>query len=264
MENKMTVFESNEFGQVRTVVEDGKILFCASDVAKALGYSNAPDAVKRHCRCVAKRDIPHPQNTNKILSVSFIPEGDIYRLIIGSKLPTAEKFEQWLFEEVVPSIRKTGGYVMDPVQFLEENFASFSDDTKRGVAIDLCKRNVLLEQKHVELTNQLEEQKPKVDFAEQVEQSEQTFLMRDYCKFIQKKGLVISDRKLYKWFIDNGFLNQNKLPYQKYHKYFEVVEYAIHTPHGVELKHTTRITGKGQVYFTQRILDSMREDLICG
>lgn len=108
MENKITVFQNSEFGQVRTVVENDKILFCASDVAKALGYSNAPDAVKRHCKCVVKRDIPHPQNEDKVLSVSLIPEGDIYRLIVGSKLPGAEAFEEWLFEEVVPSIRKTG------------------------------------------------------------------------------------------------------------------------------------------------------------
>lgn len=110
MENNLQVFNNAEFGQVRTIINEDKILFCASDVAKALGYRNYNDAVNKHCRAIVKCDTPI---SGKIQAINFIPEGDIYRLIIRSKLPTAEKFESWVFDEVLPSIRKTGSYAIE-------------------------------------------------------------------------------------------------------------------------------------------------------
>lgn len=110
MKNNLQVFNNAEFGQVRTIVDEDKILFCASDVAKALGYRNYNDAVNKHCRAIVKCDTPI---SGKIQAINFIPEGDIYRLIIRSKLPTAEKFESWVFDEVLPSIRKTGSYAIE-------------------------------------------------------------------------------------------------------------------------------------------------------
>ena len=106
--NNLTTFTNSMFGDIRTTVIDGKILFCGHDVAKALGYSNTRDAISRHCKGVVKYDIPTNSGTQ---SVSFITEGDVYRLIIRSKLPSAEKFESWIFDEVLPQIRKTGGYI---------------------------------------------------------------------------------------------------------------------------------------------------------
>lgn len=91
----------NQFGTIRRI--DGTpSLWCGSDVAKALGYSNARDALSRHCRCVVKHDIPHPQSKNRTIEMSFIPEADVYRLICHSKLPKAQEFEKWVFEDVVP------------------------------------------------------------------------------------------------------------------------------------------------------------------
>lgn len=110
MENNLQVFNNAEFGQVRTIINEDKILFCASDVAKALGYRNYNDAVNKHCRAIVKCDTPI---SGKIQAINFIHEGDIYRLIIRSKLPTAEKFESWVFDEVLPSIRKTGSYAIE-------------------------------------------------------------------------------------------------------------------------------------------------------
>lgn len=107
--NELKIFENRKFGEVRTIEEDGKVLFCGSDVAKALGYSNPRDALSRHCRGVVKRDTPTESGTQEM---SFIPEGDIYRLAARSKLPGAEEFERWVFDEVVPSIRRTGAYMM--------------------------------------------------------------------------------------------------------------------------------------------------------
>lgn len=107
------LFNSKEFGSVRTIVDNNKPLFCGSDVAKALGYSNARDAISRHCRGVVKRDTPTKSGQQEM---SFIPEGDVYRLVTHSKLPSAERFERWVFDEVLPVIRKTGAYAHKPVQ----------------------------------------------------------------------------------------------------------------------------------------------------
>lgn len=109
--NELQIFNNNQFGEMRTIEEGDKIFFCGADVAKALGYTNSSKALTDHCRCVTKRYIPHPQAPDKEIEMSFIPEGDVYRLITHSKLPTAEKFESWVFDEVLPTIRKHGAYL---------------------------------------------------------------------------------------------------------------------------------------------------------
>lgn len=110
-DKEIQIFSSPEFGELRTIEEGDKIYFVASDVAKALGYKRPADAVSAHCRYTVKRSIPHPQGKG-ILQVNTIPEGDVYRLAAHSELPSAEKFESWVFDEVLPTIRKTGSYSM--------------------------------------------------------------------------------------------------------------------------------------------------------
>lgn len=107
--NNLTIFENDQFGNIRTIEENGKIYFCGKDVATALGYQNTHKALGDHCKGVTKRYTP---TTSGVQSMSFIPEGDLYRLITHSKLPTAEKFEQWVFDDVLPTIRLTGKYEM--------------------------------------------------------------------------------------------------------------------------------------------------------
>ena len=106
--NEIQFFDSTEFGSIRVVEEDGKFLFCGSDVAKALGYSRPNEAVSTHCKGTVKRRTP---TTSGVQEMLFIPEGDVYRLISRSKLPAAERFEVWVFDEILPSIRKYGGYM---------------------------------------------------------------------------------------------------------------------------------------------------------
>ncbi len=108
----MEIFKNEEFGSVRIIEEDGKYLFCGSDVAKALGYSRPNDAVARHCRATVKRRSPI---SGKMQEINFITEGDVYRLIVHSKLPSAERFERWVFDEVLPSLRANGIYITDPL-----------------------------------------------------------------------------------------------------------------------------------------------------
>lgn len=105
--NEIKIFENEEFGSVRTIEENGKVMFCGKDVTSALGYSNTKDAISRHCKGVVKHDLP---TAGGIQKMNFISEGDIYRLAAKSELPGADKFESWVFDEVLPSIRRTGEY----------------------------------------------------------------------------------------------------------------------------------------------------------
>lgn len=105
--DELQIFENKEFGRVRTTEINGKPYFMASDVARSLGYARPNDAISLHCKATVKHRIPI---SGKEQEVNFIPEGDIYRLIIRSKLPAAEKFESWVFDEVIPTIRRTGSY----------------------------------------------------------------------------------------------------------------------------------------------------------
>ena len=109
----MEIFNNEEFGRVRIIEENGSFLFCASDVAKALGYSNVHSALQRHCKGVVKRDTV--TSTRGIQALTYIPEGDVYRLIVHSNLPSAERFERWVFDEVLPSLRRNGIYITDPL-----------------------------------------------------------------------------------------------------------------------------------------------------
>lgn len=115
--NEIQIFNNPDFGTVRTLDDNGVILFAATDVAKILGYSNPYDAISRHCKGVVKHEgvsqttNQHGVTTNQTVEMSFIPESDLYRLVFGSKLPSAEKFTDWVTSEVLPSIRKNGGYI---------------------------------------------------------------------------------------------------------------------------------------------------------
>lgn len=106
------IAEHPEFGKIRTVEKDGKIWFCAKDVASSLGYANTRDAIDRHCKQkgVCVHDIPTRGGRQKI---KFIDEGNVYRLIAGSRLPSAERFESWIFDDLVPRTLKEGGYLLD-------------------------------------------------------------------------------------------------------------------------------------------------------
>lgn len=163
--NELKIFESPEFGAIRTITEDGKTLFCGADVAKALGYTNASKALKDHARYVTKRYIPHPQSPSKQIKMSFIPEGDIFRLVVGSELPSAQRFESWVFDDVLPTIRKTGGYIPVTPEMSEMEILS------RAVLI--CKRTIdeqekqiaFEQSKNIQLSKELAQARPAAQFA---------------------------------------------------------------------------------------------------
>lgn len=126
--NLVEVYTSEEFGNVRAVNIDGEPWFVANDVAKALGYANPSDATNKHCKRAVKRW--GSDSLGRPTEFKVIPEGDLYRLVAKSQLPNAERFESWIFDEVLPTIRKTGGYVSNEDLFIE-TYLPFADENTK-------------------------------------------------------------------------------------------------------------------------------------
>ena len=158
MDNNLQVFKNNEFGEIRTVLIGGKPCFVGTDIASSLGYKNPNKAINDHCKSITKWDIPHPQSKTKTIEVNCIPEGDIYRLVVNSELPSAEKFETWIFDEVLPTIRKHGAY-MTPEKIEE---VLLNPDTIIQLATQLKEERALV-QKQKQIIGEL---KPKADYTD--------------------------------------------------------------------------------------------------
>lgn len=165
--NGLAIFENSEFGKIRTIEENGNVLFCGSDVANALGYAIPTKAVNTHCKGVSKMEAPTAGGTQKLL---FITEGDVYRLIVHSKLPSAERFERWVFDEVLPSIRKHGMYATDELL----NNPDFAIQVFQELKAEREQRKQM-EAKVIEQKRLVAELKPKADYTD---------------KILQCKGLV--------------------------------------------------------------------------
>lgn len=249
--NELQIFNNPKFGQIRTIVENGKVLFCGSDVAKALGYSNTRDALIRHCKGVVKRDTP---TKSGIQQMSFISEGDIYRLAAKSELPGADKFESWIFDDVLPSIRKTGGYI--PTE-------GMSDSEIMARALFIAQRSI--EEKNMQISQQtqkIEADAPKVLFADSVTASHTSILIFDLAKLLRQNGVQIGGNRLFDWMRGNGYLIKRKgsdynMPTQKSMELglFEVKETSItHSDGHVSVNKTPKVTGKGQIYFINKFL----------
>lgn len=255
MENGMQVFKNEEFGQVRVIDSGGKTLFCGADVAQALGYSNAPDALRRHCKGIVKRDTLTSGGTQ---SLSYIPEGDVYRLIVHSKLPSAEKFERWVFDDVLPTIRHTGGYVDN-----DELFINTYMPTLDGASRAMFKATLSSLRKANE---KIEEDKPKVLFAEAVDSSVNSILISDLAKLIKQNGVDVGQNRLYSWMRENGYLIKRRgsdynSPTQKSMEagWFEIKERTVTKPDGqIIVTKTPKVTGKGQQYFVNKFLASAK------
>lgn len=253
--NKLQIFNSPEFGQVRMIVEDDKILFCASDVASALKYSNISKAINDHCPHITKRYIGVETGTKadgtpaiQNVQMNFIPEGDIYRLVVRSKLPTAIKFEGWVFDDIIPSIRKHGGY-LTPAK-IEEVLSN--PDTIIKLATELKQERA----KRIEHEQKIEADKPKVLFAEAVETAKSSILVGELAKLIKQNGIDIGQQRLFNFMRENGYLIKQKgsaynMPTQKSMNLglFEIKERTINHSDHVEIVKTPKVTGKGQIYF---------------
>ena len=236
----LQIFNNNDFGEIRTVEESGKVLFCGSDVAKALGYVNTRDALDRHCKTdgVAFHDII--DNLGRTQQAKFIDEGNLYRLIINSKLPTAEKFEKWVFDEVIPSIHKHGAY-MTP-QKIEEVLLNPDTIIQLATALKNERTKALL------LEQRVAEYEPKIQYLDQILQSQGTLtitqIAADYgmSAYQLNKMLFMENiqRKVNgQWILYKEHMN---LGYTK----SETINF-IHSDGTADTKLNTRFTQKGRL-----------------
>ena len=248
--NEFQIFSSQEFGTIRTTEIEGEPYFVGKDVAEALGYANTNDALSKHCKGVVKR---YPlQTKGGVQEVRIISEGDMYRLIASSKLPAAEKFESWIFDDVVPTIRKHGAY-MTP-ETLEK--ALLNPDGMIRVLQALKDE----QEKRKALEAQNEEMKPKALFADAVAASDTSILMNDLAKLLKQEGVDIGGGRLWKWMRDHGYIFKHSCePTQKGMDLglFEVIERTVQrSNHAPKVTRTTKITGKGQIYFINKFKEA--------
>jgi len=252
--NELQVFNHPDFGELGAIDIDGKAHFPASQCAVTLGFKDTINAIKQHCRWVVKHHLPHPQSPGKTIEMNFIPEGDLYRLIVRSNLPTAEKFERWVFDEVIPSIRKHGAYMtpdtlaqalQDP-RAMAKILTSLADEQERSRALQA----------------QVEAAAPAVLFAGSVSASEDCILIREMAKILKQNGVQTGERRFYEWLRVNGYLIKARgedynMPTQRSMELglFMVKERTINLPDGTPMiKPTSMVTGKGQQYFVNKFL----------
>lgn len=252
--NDIKIFESSEFGNVRTLEgANGDVLFCGADIAKALGYSNPSKALSDHCRKegITKRYTP---TSSGVQHMPFISEGNVYRLIARSKLPSAEKFERWVFDEILPSIRRHGAYMTDDILAKTIENPDFLINLLNDMKKEKEKRKALEEK--------VQQDKPKVLFAECVEASNTSILVGDLAKLLKQNGVEIGQKRLFAWLRDNGYLMRGNsgsynMPTQRSMEMglFEVKEHVINNPDGsIRVTKTPKVTGKGQRYFVNKFL----------
>lgn len=243
--NNLQVFNNTEFGEVRTIEKNGRILFGATECAKVLGYTNPQKAIRNHCKGVNEIVTPTKGGIQK---VKFITEGDLYRLITHSKLPAAEAFEHWVFDEVLPSIRKNGGYIAGQEKLSDEEL--------------LAKALIVAENKIAEKEKQIERMRPKEIFADAVSASKSSILVGDLAKILHQNGIEIGQKRLFVWLRSNGYLIKQQgaswnMPTQKSMELglFEIKETTItHLDGHITTSKTVKVTGKGQVYFITKFL----------
>lgn len=240
--NKVKIFNSEEFGAVRTVTINGEPWFVGKDVALALGYSYPQKAVRDHVleedRGVNEMDTP--SGRQKLVTIN---ESGLYALIFGSKLDSAQRFKHWVTSEVLPAIRKTGSYQ--------------APQGKELLALAVLEAQKTIE----EQSKAIERMKPKVIFANAVETSHTSILIGDLAKLLKQNGVETGQKRLFEQLRNEGYLmktgSSRNMPTQRYvaDGLFQIKETVISNPDGsVRMTKTTKVTGKGQQYFLNKYL----------
>ena len=243
--NGLQIFRNEEFGEIRTVTIDNEPWFVGKDEAMALGYEKPTDAVRKkveECdRGISKMETPSGKQ-----DMTIINESGLYALIFGSKLESAKRFKHWVTSEVLPTIRKTGGYQMQTPQ------------GKELLALAVLEAQKTIEAQAAEIGRM----KHKEIFADAVAASHTAILIGDLAKLLKQNGIETGQKRLFSWLRENGFLIKRKgtdwnMPTQKSMEMglFEVKESAVNNPDGsVRINKTTKVTGKGQQYFINKFL----------
>ncbi len=252
--NDITIFEHPEFGQVRTVDVNGEPWLVGKDVATALGYSDTAQAVRKHIDEEDKGvvDLTTPGGIQKI---TIINESGLYSLVLSSKLPGAKKFRRWVTSQVLPSIRKHGGYIAGQETMTDEELmarALLVADSK------IKERDRLI----AEQAKQIEAMRPAQVFASAVSVSAQSCLVGELAKILKQNGIETGQNRLFDWLRKNGYLIRRQgtdynMPTQRSMELglFEIKETAItHSDGHTTVNRTPKVTGKGQQYFINKFL----------
>lgn len=253
--NGLQIFNSEEFGEIRTVSINDEPWFVASDICKALDISNPSVAIAR-----LDEDERSKFNLGRQGEGNIVNEYGLYSLVLASRKPEAKKFKRWITHEVIPSIRKHGGYIAGQ--------ESMTDDELLEKAILVAQRKIAERDKIIaQKQERIEQMKPKEVFADAVSTSKQSILIGDLAKLICQNGHSIGQKRLFQWMRDNGYLMKQgssyNMPKQKYVEQgiFEIKESTINNPDGsVRLTRTTKITGKGQFFFINKFLKKGNEN----
>lgn len=247
--NELKIFENPEFGKVRTVEIDGEPYFIGKDVAEILGYERPAKAILDRVDNEDKDEIPIQDSIGRMQNTSVINESGLYSLILSSKLPKAKEFKRWVTSEVLPSIRKHGAYAVDEL---------LNDPELAIKAFTALKEE---RQKSKRLSEQIEADKPKVIFADSVSAAKTSILVGDLAKLLKQNGVNIGQNRLFEWLRQNGYLiksgSSKNMPTQKAADMglFEVKVSTVNNPDGsIRETKTTKVTGKGQVYFVNKFV----------
>ena len=243
MRNEIKIFESPEFGRIRTVSDErGEPWFCLADVCKVLGLKQNGVVMRLERGGISTEPLSTRGGTQM---ANFVSEDGLYDVILDSRKPSARAFRKWVTSEVLPQIRRTGGYVP-----LEEQ-----DDEKTILAKAVRILNRTLEQKDVLLRRKeelIEEQRPKVEFADALTTGDGCILISELAKLLTRNGFVTGRTRLYRWMREHGYIfKRSTEPIQMWVErgIFAQSVTVIKTNHGSEERVTTKVTGKGQEYF---------------
>lgn len=252
--NNLQIFDSPDFGQIRTIQQNGEPWFVGKDVADILGYQNGSRDVNRH---VDEDDRQNYQNgtfeSNRGLTI--INESGLYSLILSSKMPKAKEFKRWVTSEVIPAIRKSGGYIAG-----SENMTDAEIMAKAVLVAQSTIRQ--RDQRIKELESDVAAAKPKVLFADAVSASDSTILIGDLAKILKQNGYNTGQKRLFQWLRDNGYLIKRQgadynSPTQRSMELglFRVKETPIiHADGHVTVNKTVKVTPKAQIYFANKFL----------
>ena len=250
--NNLQIFNSPDFGQIRTVQKNGEPWFIGKDVAKILGYERADNAIRNHVDDEDK--LMHQISASgQNREMYIINESGLYSLILSSKMPKAKEFKRWVTSEVIPAIRKTGGYIAG-----SENM---TDAEIMAKAVLVAQSTIQQRDQRIkELESDVAAAKPKVLFADAVSASDSTILIGDLAKILKQNGHPIGQKRLFNWMREQGYLIKRQgadynSPTQRAMEMglFKIKETAIsHSDGHVSVSKTTKVTGKGQQYFINK------------
>ena len=253
--NELKIFENEEFGKIRTVSIDSEPWFVGKDIAEALGYVKARNAIATHVEEDDKKDAPIQGDLGGIQSMTVINESGLYSLILGSKLESAKRFKHWVTSEVLPSIRQNGGYIAGQENLSDEELMAKALLVAQNT---IDKKNELIAMQDSRIQGMI----PKEIFADAVSASQTSILVGDLAKLICQNGVQIGQRRLFEWLRQNGYLIKRKgsdwnMPTQRSmeSKLFEIKESTHLDGNGCNVTtKTPKVTGKGQVYFVNKFI----------